>query len=168
MRRFLFAATFVLPLAACGNGDRDGTSISLNASTADGNLVAGIDKGGEVKINSPVFSGTLKLPKLKVNADNFDMNGVHLYPGSTISGMSIDARDGQEFEDDDGSVRVTFNSPAAPLMVRDWFREKLGAAGFTLKDDGAGLRGTTDEKKPFRLELGADGPGRSNGQIKIG
>src|SRR3954453_16755291 len=80
-------------LAACG-GSGDGTSISLNATGTDGNVLAGMDgRTGQVSRNVPGFSGKIKLPKVTLDAKNFEMNGVHLYPGSTISGMNIDARD---------------------------------------------------------------------------
>lgn len=154
----------VLLLAACGDGP--GTSISINASDADGNVAFGTDANGQVAIDSPLFKGKLTLPKLRLDAADFDMNGVHLYPGSTISGMTIDARDGGH--GDKGRVRVSFHSPAAPATVRDWFRGKLVGAGFKLADDGTGLSGTTDEKQPFKLDLGADGTGASNGHIVIG
>ena len=155
-------------LGACGDG-REGTSISINASGADGNVVAAMDKGGQVSVNLPGgIAGNIKLPKLKFDADDFDMNGVHLFPGSTISALNIDTRDGQEFEDNDGSVHLSFESPADPARVRDWFREKLSAAGFTLKTDGDGLTGTTDEKQPFKLELAPSGDGKSAGTTAIG
>ena len=166
IRRYILAA--MLPLGACNSGD--GTSISINASGDDGNMVASMGQNGQVAINLPGgFSGNIKLPKLKIDADNFDMNGVHLYPGSTISAMNIDARDGQEVEDDDGSVRVSFAAPAAPARVRDWFLTKLSKeAGFTVTASGNALTGTTNEKQPFRLELRPDGADKSIGTIRIG
>jgi hypothetical protein len=154
----MFAA---LALAACG-GSGDGTSISINAE--DGNMVAGVDGNGQLAINLPGgIAGNIKLPKMKLDADNFDMNGVHLFPGSTISGMNVDAGD------KDGTVRVQFQSPASPSTVRDWFLEKLSKqAGFTITASGNDLIGTTDEKQPFRLDLAPDGPDKSKGQIVIG
>ena len=155
----LFAA---LALAACGDSG-GGTSISINSE--DGNMVAGVDGNGQLAINLPGgFAGNIKLPKMKLNAENFDMNGVHLFPGSTISGMNVDA-DGQ----DSGLVRVEFQSPASPSKVRDWFLDKLSKqAGFTITASGDDLIGTTDEKQPFRLDLAPDGADKSKGVIVIG
>ena len=71
--------------------------------------------------------------------------------------------------DDDGSVRVSFVSPASPSKVRDWFLEKLSKeAGFTITANGDNLVGTTDEKQPFRLDLTPDGADTSKGTIVIG
>lgn len=155
----------LLPLAACGGGT--GTSISINTSDADGNVTLGTDANGQVAIDTPAFKGKLTLPKLQLNASDFDMNGVHLYPGSTIGSMNVDAHD-RPGTDKDGSVRVGFESPAAATTVRDWFRTKLNAAGFTVHDDGTGLSGTTDEHQPFKLDLNPAGADKAKGTITIG
>ena len=42
-RALLIAALCAVPLAGCDNGGKEGTTISLNASDSDGNVVAGID-----------------------------------------------------------------------------------------------------------------------------
>jgi len=165
MLRTLLCAVALLPLAACG-GDKDGASFSINTSDADGNSVASIDGKGEATIDTPFFKGKVTLPKMKFDATNFDMNGVHLYPGSTIGGMNVDVKD-RPGNANDGRVRVTFASPAAPAMVRDWFKDKLNAAGYTLSANGNGLTGKTDENKPFTLELTPDGADKSNGVITI-
>lgn len=159
----------VLPLAAllavsaCGDGP--GTSVTINAG--DGNVVLGTDANGQVAIDTPAFKGKFTLPKVKLDASNFDMNGVHLYPGSTISAMTIDAQD-KSGNDRDAKVRVTFASPAAPAAVRDWFKTKLNAAKFSVAADGTGLSGTTDDNEPFKLDLTAEGTETSKGVITIG
>ena len=116
-RALLIAALCALPLAGCDGhgGNEQGTTISLNASDSDGNVVAGIDgKTGDMAINASGFSGKISLPKIHLDASDFDMNGVHLYPGSTISGMNIDAHDHGQGSDNDGTVKVSFESPATP------------------------------------------------------
>lgn len=156
-----------LALAACDDSG-NGTSVSIDASGTDGNMIAGMDGNGQLAIDLPGgFAGKIKLPKLKLDAENFDMNGVHLFPGSTISGMNITADD--KNGKDDGLVRVSFESPATPTKVRDWFLEKLSKqAGFNITANGNALTGTTDEKQPFRLELTPDGADKSRGTIAIG
>lgn len=163
------AFTPLVLLAACGDG-RDGTTIAINSSGGGGNVVAGVDgKTGDMSINAPGFSGRISLPRIKLDAGNFDMNGVHLYPGSTISGMNIDAHDdGKPGGGDNGTVKVSFASPAAPETVRAWFADKLGHAGFAVHADGTGLSGLTDEKKPFTLDLSPDGADHARGTITIG
>src|SRR3954466_2529496 len=126
----LLAAT----LSGC-DGSKDGTTISFNSSEGDGNVVANVDgNSGAVSIKTPGFSGKINLPRLRLDSEDFKMNGVHLYPGSTISAMNIDAHDGDKAGDkeDSGTVRVSFASPASAGTVRDWFQRKLSAAGFTV------------------------------------
>jgi len=159
----------VAMLSAC-DGSKSGTTISFNSSDSDGNVVASMDGNtGAVAINTPGFSGKIKLPAVHLDSKDFDMNGVHLYPGSTISAMNIDAHDGGKAGDDDdsGTVRVSFASPASAGTVRDWFKQKLSAAGFTVSASGNGLVGTTNEKKPFKLDLAPDGSDKSKGTITV-
>ena len=168
LAKIAFVSLAAATLAACGSGD--GTSISINAAGDDGdNMTAAMTQNGQLAINLPGgFSGNIKLPKLKINAENFDMNGVKLFPGSTISSMNIDAKDNAAGKDS-GKVRIAFESPATPTKVRDWFLDKLSKeAGFTIAANGNALTGTTDEKQPFRLDLAADGADKSKGTIVIG
>ncbi|WP_230481131.1 hypothetical protein [Sphingomonas sp. Leaf21] len=151
----LFAA---LALSGC---DRpQGTSVTINS--ADGDTLASVDgKSGEVKLALPGFQGAFKLPKMSLEADDFELNGVHLYPGSTI--RNVDVGNGR-----DKAFMMTFDSPADPATVRSWFRDKMGEADFTLTDDGGVLVGKTAEEKPFRLDLRPAGGDRSTGVMTLG
>lgn len=159
--RSLLAASLplLLPLAACDHHG-EGTSISINGT--DGNtVVAANGKTGEVQVNLPGFQGKMNLPTIQLGAEQFDMNGVHLYPDSTIQSLNV-ARSGKKAD-----VRIAFTSPASPQTVRDWLGQRLGKAGFALSASGDGLVGTTDEGKPFRLDLRPAGTGRASGLITI-
>lgn len=159
-RPILFLAALALPLAACDRSGQ-GTTITINAD--DGNVLGGVDgNSGEVKLDVPGFSGKITLPKLQLNAGDFDLNGVHLYPGSTIETMNVAGGDKKN------DVRVAFTSPATPDTVRAWFQERLAKVGFTIKPDGTGLSGTTDEDKPFKLTLTPDGGKNAKGEITLG
>jgi len=173
MFRPLAAALLLTATLSACDGSKDGTTISFNSSDSDGNVAAKVDgNSGAVSINTPGFSGKINLPKLHLDSKDFEMNGVHLYPGSTISTMNIDAHSGGKADDDDdddngGTVRVSFASPASAATVRDWFQQKLSAAGFTVSASGDGLVGTTNEKKPFKLDLTPDGADKSKGIITV-
>ena len=166
MHRLIPLAAAMLALAACGEHDGNSTSISFSGNSSDGAVSGGIDSSGNLKINANGFKADLKLPKFSVDASNFEMNGVHLYPGSTIS--SINVNGGQDEDKDPGKVRVAFTSPANAATVRDWLKERLGKAGFTLSADGAGLTGKTDDGKPFALKLSDQGANKSSGTIDMG
>ncbi|MEO9131471.1 MAG: hypothetical protein ABI240_09705 [Sphingomonas sp.] len=169
LRALATALVLTVTLSAC-DGSKDGTSISINSTDTDGNVVTHLDgNSGTVSINAPGFSGKINLPKVHLGSENFALNGVHLYPGSTISAMNVDAHSGSKDDDDDdeGTVRVSFASPASSATVRDWFQQKLRAAGFTVSASGAGLVGTTNDKKPFKLDLAPDGADKSKGTITV-
>lgn len=169
IRLTLIAAT-ALTLAACGRaGDGNGTQISFSSNSADGAVTGGIDNQGNLKIDTGGFKADVKLPKLDIKADDFDMNGVKLYPGSTITNLNILGQPGAgEGEKADGKVSVSFSSPATPVTVRDWLKSRLGQAGFTVTTAGNGLTGKTNDGKPFALTLSEDGAGKSKGVIDMG
>ena len=152
-------------LAACGSGP--GTSISINAtSDEDGNASIATDANGHVAIKAPGFDGAIKLPQFHINAADFDVNGVKLYPDSTIDALNVDA-EGKAGKDK-GEVHIAFRSPAAAATVQRWFRDRMVARGFKVETDGMGLKGTTDEGDPFRLALSADGADKSRGRLEVG
>lgn len=165
MRLLLLAPALLL--AACDRSGT-GTTLSINADAgADNGFVATVSNQGEVAISSPVFSGKLKLPKLDMDAEDFDMNGVHLYPGSRITGIDVQSR-GNGGDKGDGRVRVSFSSPGAPQKVLGWFQERLNHAGYKVTPQKNDLIGTTDDNKPFRMELAPTGEDKARGTILIG
>jgi hypothetical protein len=166
MLRALPLLLLALPLAACGGGE--GTSISINASGGeDGNSSIATDANGQVAINVPGFSGAIKLPKIQINAENFDINGLKLYPKSRISDLKVDAED-KAGDRDQGKVRVAFESPAALATVQGWFRDNLAKQGFKVQPQGNGFAGTTDEGESFALTLDPDGADKIKGRIEVG
>lgn len=156
MRALILIALLAAPLAACDVNEGD-TTVSIDGNTSDGNFA----------IKVPGFSGSVKLPKMKLDASSVDFNGVHLYPGSTVSTFNIDAS-GDDKEGGNGKARIGFDSPADPAMVRDWFADQLGKVGFTLKAQGNSLIGTDNDNKPFRLDLEPAGPGKTKGMVIAG
>lgn len=145
-----------LALAAC-----DGPTISIKSGEGD-NASVFADGNGAVAIKAPGFEGSFKLPKMRIKTEDFDVDGVKLYPGSTIAALDIDAKGG-----DAGQVRVRFDSPAALATIQQWFREKMAAQGFTVAAEGNGLKGTTKDGEAFNLTLDPDGPSKTKGQLVV-
>ncbi len=155
-------APLLLPiaLAAChGNAN-----INFDGNDTDGNSVISTDANGRIQIKAPGIQGSITLPKMPLDAKNFDIDGVTLYPGSTLKNLKVN--DGNS--DRDGQVIVEFESPAAPTVVRDWFRDNMTKQGFkvTTKDDN--LIGTTDDGQPFALQLRPGGDARTKGLMQVG
>lgn len=158
----------LLALAGC-DGSGSGTSVKINAkSDANGSsTTVSTDGNGQAAIKIPGFEGAIKLPQIHINAENFDLNGVKLYPNSQVSALNVDANtnDGGKGS---GTVEVAFESPAALATVQGWFRDKMTARGFKVEADGSGLKGTTDEGDPFRLALTANGGDKTKGKLEVG
>src|SRR3546814_12555018 len=92
----LILLTAVAPLAACWSNGDSGTTITINSTDSDGNVVARADgASGKVSNDLPGFSGELKLPKIHLDAEDFDLNGVQRYPGSQTANMAGDAQGDQ-------------------------------------------------------------------------
>ncbi len=154
MRSLLILATFALPLAACDRS-QEGTQVAVTANGSGGS----IDKGGEVKIDTPAFKGAFKLPQINLTAENFDINGVHLYPDSKIASVNVDGT-GRD------KVTVRFTSPGDVTTVRGWFAEQFAKAGNPVKVAGNTLTGKDDDQT-FTIDL-TEQDGQSAGVVRIG
>ncbi|WBH17499.1 hypothetical protein [Sphingomonas radiodurans] len=159
MRSMVFPlVAALLALTGCGSTDGDGTSVSIDA----GNGAARVDGGtGEVTLDTPLIKGSLKLPKFNLTADNFEIGGVHLFPGTKINTMNVNARGEGE-----GVVRVAFDSPATAATVRDWLRGEFEKQGTKVEVQGDTLRGTSDGEN-FLIDLKPAGE-RAKGTVTIG
>lgn len=153
-----------LALAAC---DGKGTSISINAHSDEGDNAVFAMNNGAVSVKSDGFEGSFKVPNIKMTAENFDMNGVKLYPDSTITSFNVDATDHPGDKKDEGKVTAAFTSPAALATVQAWFRDKLTAKGFKFGEKGNGFAGTTDDGERFTIDLSADGSAKTSGKMVV-
>ncbi|RYD49179.1 MAG: hypothetical protein EOP60_14320 [Sphingomonadales bacterium] len=154
-----------LALAACGGA---GTSISLTGNGTDGegnvSIKTGVDGG--VSIEAPGVSINTKLPRINLTAEDFDVNGLKLYPKSAIRELNAVGNDKLGTKQD-SHVTVAFDSPAPLATVRAWFRDNLGKQGFKVEAKGNGFAGTTKDGDPFTLELNADGEDKAKGKIEV-
>ncbi|MBW6521885.1 hypothetical protein KZ810_00095 [Sphingomonas sp. RHCKR47] len=150
----LLAGVLALSLAACDRGG-EGTQIAITANGSGGAM----GKDGDVKIDTPAFKGAFKLPQINLTAENFDINGVHLYPDSKIASVNVDGT-GKD------KVTVRFTSPADPAIVRGWFADQFAKAGTSVKVDGNALTGKDDDET-FTIDLSPQG-GQSAGVVRIG
>jgi hypothetical protein len=163
MRPLLFLL-LPLSLAACGG---TGTSVTINATSDDGENSTFAMNNGTVAIKGDGFEGNFKVPAIKMTAENFDMDGVKLYPGSTITSFNIDAQDHKGDKKDEGKVTANFTSPAAIATVQSWFRDKLTEKKFKFSETDKGFTGTTEDGENFTIELSANGGAATSGWMEI-
>jgi hypothetical protein len=175
MRPFLIVPLAALALAGCGvnaNDSNPGTDISIDAISDEGNPVKASSDGktGEVAIDVPGFKANIAMPKINLDADNFEMNGAKLYPGSKILSMKVDhiMRAAGTKGDGSATVRISFDSPATPDVVKAWFLEKLvDTAKYKLTATPTGITGTNEDGDPFTLTLRPGEIGHSIGTMIV-
>jgi hypothetical protein len=174
MRHLIILPFAAFALTACGASADDGktgTDISIDATTDEGGVVkvSSDGKTGEVAIDAPGFKANIAMPKVNLDSDNFEMNGAKLYPGSKITAMKVDnVMRAAGTNGDSGTVRISFDAPAAPDVVKAWFLDQLvNTAKYSLKATPDGMIGTTEDGEPFTLNLRAGESGHSIGSMMI-
>lgn len=162
MLRFA-ALALPLTLAACNAGG--GANISIHDSDGDVNIST--DDTGHASIKIPGIDASIKLPKMDISGENFDVNGVKLYPGTKVKDVNVDASS-KDGEKENGRVAIKFESPASLDKVQAWFRDAMAKHHFKVSPQGSGFAGTTDDGQPITVELQADGADKVKGALTVG
>jgi hypothetical protein len=127
---------------------------------ADGNVTIQANTDGEVNFNVPFVQGKIKLPEGSMQHSNFDIDGVKLMPGSTVTGVSV-------FAGDKGAtVHMAFKAPAAPDAVRSYFIDQFKQKGVEAAAAGNRVTGKSKDGTPFTIKVGP-GVNGSEGTIDI-
>ncbi len=132
---------------------------SKSPAGGDENVTIQTD-GNEIAFNTPIAEGKLKVPGAMVGHSNFDIDGVKLMPGSTVTGFSVFARD------DGSTVNMAFNAPAAPDAVRAYFVDEFKQKGVAAQLSGDTVTGESKDGNPFTITVTPSGSG-SQGKIDI-
>jgi hypothetical protein len=147
---FLLAATL---LAGCNVQTKD-------PSQSDDNVTISADANSAVSFNFPFASGEVKLPKAVMRSGDFDIDGVKLMPGSTLTGFSV-------FAGDRGSdVTMAFDAPAPPDQVRSYFVEQFKKRNVEAAVAGDSVTGMSKDGTPFTIQV-QPAPNGSQGKILI-
>ena len=157
-------------LAACGSEEKkadDSTEIAINAGDEGGGIQikSGAD-GGKLKIDAGGVNIGLDIPDvgdLDIGQD-FDIDGVGLYPGSKITSMDIDARDKNGAHDARG--KFGFTAPAAPTIAADWMVGEFAKKGIKVTRTGDTLAGMDKDGDNFTIRFNPDGKA-SKGEVLI-
>jgi hypothetical protein len=150
----LVALLMLVPLVVGCNVD------TKNPAGGDENVSIKADDNGQVTFNVPFASGQVKLPEGTMNHGNFDIDGVKMMPGATITGFSV-------FAGDKGAtVHFAFKAPASPENVRTYFVEQFKAKGVEAAASGSAVSGKTKDGNPFVINVQPAAQG-SQGTIEI-
>jgi len=167
MRELLAIPLAALALTACGTDSKQGTSVSINAKSEDGKVVVinADGKTGAVSVNVPGFNADLKLPRVMLDNADFDIDGVELYPGSTVGSVNVVADDSGS--KDSANVKIAFSAPADPTTVMNWFAKEFAANSVTVKRGANALTGTTKDGDSFSMNFAVADAKATNGTIEI-
>lgn len=133
---------------------------SKNPADGDEKVAIQADGNGEIAFNTPIAEGKLKVPGAMVGHSDFDIDGVKLMPGSTVTGFSVFAGDKAS------TVNMAFTAPATPDAVRVYFVDQFKANGVEAQLSGDTVTGKSKDGSPFTITVGAAGSG-SQGKIEI-
>ena len=167
--RLAFLIPPMMLLAACGSEERksQGTEVSINAEGDGGGIKiqAGKD-GGKIRIGGDGAAINIDVPDfvdLDVASD-FDIDGVKLYPGSTVTKVDVDANDRNGA--DKATVKLGFTSPAAPTKAADWMASEFAKKGVKVTRTGDTLAGKDKDGADFTIKFAPDGA-NAKGEVLI-
>ncbi len=174
MRRHILFLANVLPVLALAGCSDDGhetkttatkdgvTTTTVTTSDGDNSVVSGL------KIDTDKLKANLDIPGISFGGDHMDMDGMKLYPGSTVNGVRVHATD--KPGDKQGSVVMAFTSPAALAAVAKHMADQATAAGFTLNSNTtalvSGSKPDDDGTNRFSVTLAPKG-GTTVGQLTM-
>lgn len=147
-----------LALTACNKKPADAeTKVSINTGEGEGATATASANGKDhVSASASGFD---------IDGDDFDIDGVDLYPGSVIKTMNVDAvrKAGNKVS----TVKAGFESPTDAKTLTDWFEAEMKKEKFTFTRAGYDLSGTTDDGDAFTLKISDLGGGKANGLVVI-
>jgi hypothetical protein len=169
MKPALLILALALAITACSseNEPEKGTSVAVDATGKDGEKVSVTADGatGNVALKTPGFDANFRLPKALLNDNNFDIDGVKLYPGSTIDSINVKAeeKDGKG----SGNVVILFTAPDEPGKVGNWFAKEFGENSMPVTSKDGLLVGKTKDGTDFSITLTPADGGKTSGRTVI-
>lgn len=172
--KFSLILGLAMALAACDRSDKNaaasepqGTTLSVSAKSDAGEDVNIKADGetGQLAVKLPGVDATLAMPKIVLKDSSFDLVGVKLYPGATVSTMSVVANGPGDAHA--AKVKLVYLAPAPPPVVRDWFQNALMEKSVRVKPAGDSLMGVTRDGANFRMDFAETAKGQTSGTIFI-
>ena len=166
MRKSLILCSLpLLALAAChakvnvSDADENSSDENVHIAMNDGD-----GSGSNVSVDVPGFNAKVSLPNINMSG-HIDLDGIKLAPHSKVSGLDVNAHDG-DGKNDDGTVVMKFTDTDPPASVIDHYAKSAVDAGYgeIARTDNS-LSAKKDDKS-FALAITPDGAG-SKGTITI-
>ncbi len=133
---------------------------SKDVANGDENVTINADESGHIAFNLPFVQGQVKVPTSVMHNGSFDIDGVRLMPGATITGFSVDAAD------EGATVNLGFNAPGSPDATRSYFIDQFKAKDVKASIAGNSVSGTSKDGSPFTIDV-QPAPNGSKGTVVI-
>ena len=131
-----------------------------NPAKGDDNVSIQADENGHISFNLPIAEGKLKVPTSMMHNGSFDIDGVKLMPGSSVTGFNLDAGH------DNANVDMSFTATASPDEVRSYYIEQFRKQGVEVALAGDAVTGKSKDGSPFTIQV-SPAPSGSQGKIVI-
>jgi hypothetical protein len=131
-----------------------------NPAKDDDNVSIQADGNGHISFNLPIAEGKLKVPTSMMHNGSFDIDGVKLMPGSSVTGFNLDAHN------QGATVDMSFNAPASPDEVRSYYVDQFKKQGVEAALAGDAVTGKSKDGSPFTIQVSPAANG-SQGKIVI-
>lgn len=131
-----------------------------NPSNGSENITMSGDANGQVSFNLPFAQGQVKIPASMMHKGQFDIDGVRMIPGGSLTGFNVDAGD------KGSNVNITFKSPVSPENTRAYFLDQFRQKGVQAAAAGDSITGKSKDGNTFVIHVAGAGSG-SDGTIQI-
>ena len=133
---------------------------SKNPADGDENVSIHADESGHIAFNLPIAEGKLKVPASIMRNGDFDIDGVKLMPGSSVTGFSVFAAD------KGANVTMAFKASASADEVRSYYLDQFRKQGVEAALAGDAVAGKSKDGNPFTIQV-SPRPSGSQGKIVI-
>lgn len=134
------------------DGDTSDNAGADNTTDLSGSQISVDNGNGVVGIKIPGFSGDVKMPGIKLDKANMNLDGVPLFPGATVTTMNVHANGGDDANTAD--VMMGFKAPAPVAKVHDYYAQGLVGRGYKIAPDSTPTHLIADkEDADKRIEL---------------
>lgn len=147
MRALLFVSIVALPLAACDiSKSSDDKTVNINAT-----------EDGAVSFQIPGMKGNFKLPSSMMRHSNMEIDGVKIFPGSSVNSVRAE----------DNVVTIGFTAPGSVADLKDYYGKQFAEKGVTATIQGDGFGGKTKDGDDFTLNFAATNAKSTAGTMVI-
>lgn len=131
-----------------------------NPANSDESVTMKGQSNGQVSFNFPFAQGHVKIPESMMKSGQFDIDGVRMIPGGTLTGFNVNAGD------NGSTVNIGFSSPVSPHDTQAYFLDQFRQKGVEAAAAGDSISGKAKDGDNFLIHVASAAQG-STGTIQI-